>query len=91
MQMIFRQPSFFLIVGYVCTAFWLPSPGIAQESQSVQEISGVVKDATGGVLPGVQVSIPDLKLSADTDNSGRYTLKNVPAGKMILQASLPGF
>jgi ferric enterobactin receptor len=91
MQMKFRQPSFFLIVGYVCTALWLPSPGIAQESQSVQEISGVVKDATGGVMPGVQVSIPDLKLSADTDNSGRYTLKNVPAGKMILQASLPGF
>ena len=42
-------------------------------------------------MPGVQVSIPDLKLSADTDDSGRYTLKNVPAGKVILQASLPGF
>jgi ferric enterobactin receptor len=86
-----QERSFLITLILFSVAIFQACPGFAQESASVQEISGIVKDATGAVLPGVQVTIPDLKLSADTDNSGHYNLKNVPPGKVILQASLPGF
>jgi ferric enterobactin receptor len=86
-----RERYFLIILTLFSVAFLQACPGFAQELNSVQEISGIVKDVTGGVLPGVQVTIPDLKLSVDTDSSGHYNLKSVPPGKVILQASLPGF
>jgi ferric enterobactin receptor len=63
----------------------------AQEAGASQAISGVVRDASGGVMTGVLVSIPALKAAADTDSSGRYSLNNVPPGKVVLRASFPGF
>lgn len=69
----------------------LAQPGPAQEIKVVQEITGTVKDATGGVLPGVLISIPQLNLVVDSDNAGRYVMKDVPPGKYMLHASLPGF
>jgi ferric enterobactin receptor len=75
-------------VGMMLAQAW---PGLAQGAGALQEISGTVKDATGGVLPGVLISIPGLNLATDSDNSGRFLLKNVPPGKIVLKASLPGF
>ena len=66
-------------------------PCPAQEARLFQEISGTVKDATGGVLPGAAVAIPALRISVNADNAGRYTLKNVPPGKAVLEVSLSGF
>jgi hypothetical protein len=64
-------------------------------AQSTAQISGVVKDQTGAVLPGVQVTATQtatgLARSAVSDETGTYTLTNLPAGPYKLEAALPGF
>ncbi len=55
------------------------------------EVSGTVKDSTGGVLPGVLVVAQGTQASATTDNTGYFILKGLPAGQITLIATLPGF
>ncbi|HET9272113.1 MAG TPA: carboxypeptidase-like regulatory domain-containing protein [Vicinamibacterales bacterium] len=59
-------------------------------------ISGVVRDSSGAVLPGVTVeaSSPDLierVRSAVTDADGQYRIVDLRAGRYALTFSLPGF
>jgi hypothetical protein len=59
-------------------------------------ISGVVRDSSGGVLPGVTVeaSSPDLierVRSAVTDADGQYRIVDLRAGRYAVTFSLPGF
>ncbi len=77
-----------LIVGLLML---VPSVAFAQAT-----ITGVVKDASGGVLPGVTVeaSSPDLiekVRSATTDADGRYRIDQLRGGTYSLTFSLPGF
>src|SRR5438067_11818263 len=64
-------------------------------SQSTAQISGVVKDQSGAVLPGVEVSATQtdtgLKRSIPTDETGGYILSNLPLGPYRVEAALPGF
>ena len=64
-------------------------------SQSTAQISGSVKDQTGAVLPGVEVTATQtatgLVRTALTDESGSYTITNLPIGPYRLEAALPGF
>src|SRR5437660_5947450 len=64
-------------------------------AQSTAQISGAIKDQTGAVLPGVEVSMTQtdtgLKPSAVTDETGSYILPNLPVGPYRLEAALPGF
>src|SRR5439155_12897670 len=64
-------------------------------AQSTAQISGTVKDQSGAVLPGVQVTATQtatgLARSAVTDEAGSYVLPNLPVGPYKLEASLPGF
>jgi hypothetical protein len=69
----------------------LPSSAFAQAA-----ITGVVKDASGGVLPGVTVEAasPDLiekVRSAVTDNSGQYRIVDLRPGTYSVTFSLTGF
>src|SRR5215208_3428457 len=69
----------------------LPSAAFAQAS-----ITGVVKDSSGSVLPGVtvEVSSPDLieKVRAGvTDDAGRYRIVDLRAGTYTVTFSLTGF
>src|SRR5262249_20592046 len=59
-------------------------------------ISGVVRDSSGAVLPGVTVeaSSPDLierVRSSVTDADGQYRIVDLRAGTYTLTFSLPGF
>src|SRR3954467_15013189 len=59
-------------------------------------ITGVVKDASGGVLPGVTVEAasPDLiekVRTATTDADGRYRIDQLRGGTYSVTFSLPGF
>src|SRR5262245_50949321 len=71
--------------------------GAAAHAQagSTAQITGVVKDASGGVLPGVEITATQtatgLKRSTITQASGAYTLPNLPIGPYRLDANLPGF
>ena len=54
--------------------------------------SGKITDRkTNAPLIGASVYIPDLKLGAVTNNSGTYTLENVPRGSYIIVASMTGY
>src|SRR6478735_5358181 len=59
-------------------------------------ITGIVKDASGGVLPGVTVEAasPDLiekVRTATTDAEGRYRIDQLRGGTYTVTFSLPGF
>ena len=69
----------------------LPSSALAQSS-----IAGVVRDASGGVLPGVTVEAASPALiekvrTAVTDGTGQYRLENLRPGTYTLTFSLTGF
>src|SRR2546426_11562821 len=63
--------------------------------QSTAQVSGAVKDQTGAVLPGTEVTMTQtetgLKRTTVTDEAGSYSLPNLPVGPYRLEASLPGF
>src|SRR5262245_36880066 len=64
-------------------------------AQATAQISGSVKDQTGAVLPGVEVTATQtatgVKRSAVTDETGSYILQNLPIGPYTIEAALPGF
>ena len=71
-----------------CSVAWAQSASTAQ-------ITGAVKDQSGAVLPGVEVSVTQidtgLRRSVPTDETGSYVLANLPVGPYRLEAALPGF
>jgi Carboxypeptidase regulatory-like domain/TonB-dependent Receptor Plug Domain len=69
----------------------LPSLSSAQSS-----ISGVVRDTSGAVMPGVTVEAASPALiersrAVTTDGSGRYTIVDLRPGEYTLTATAPGF
>jgi len=60
-----------------------------------QEISGFVKDSTGGVLPGATVTATQvgtqLTRTAVTNEQGYYVLPEIPIGEYQIVAELQGF
>src|SRR3954452_10163189 len=59
------------------------------------QISGQVKDAQGGVVPGATVTAVNqqtqLNWNTVTDGTGFYTFANLPAGRYNVAAELQGF
>jgi Carboxypeptidase regulatory-like domain len=75
-------------------AMWLiATPAAAQLDRG--QISGTIKDATGGVIPGATVTATNLQTQAPratvTDGSGFYTFPNLPPGRYSVAAELQGF
>lgn len=64
-------------------------------AQSTAQINGTVTDASGAVLPGVEVTATQtgtgLTRSVVTNETGSYAMPNLPVGPYRLEASLPGF
>src|SRR5712691_4938497 len=58
-------------------------------------VSGVVQDGTGGVLPGVDVTLTSVGTGQErrtvTNDTGLYTFPNVPVGTYTVKATLTGF
>ena len=71
----------------------LPTNLIAQTLYG--SVTGNVADGTGAALPGANVSIRNeatgLELTAVTDESGTYTIRNITGGTYTLRATLQGF
>ncbi len=63
--------------------------------QTTGTISGVVKDETGGVLPGVSITAQNTDIGATrtaiSDDEGRYRFPQLVPGPYQLQAELTGF
>jgi hypothetical protein len=78
----------------VLFAFLTASIGWSQ-GVSTSQISGVVRDSSGGVMPGVEVTAvkvdTGLTRTVFTNTDGAYTLPNLPVGPYKLTAILQGF
>ena len=59
------------------------------------QINGTVKDQSGAVLPGVEITATQTgtgaKRSTVTNETGSYVLASLPLGPYVLEAGLPGF
>src|ERR1041385_5976679 len=64
-------------------------------AQATAQISGTVKDQSGAVLPGVEVTATQTETAISrmtvTNETGSYVLPNLPLGPYQLEAALPGF
>src|SRR5438046_10316860 len=72
----------------------LAADGIAR-AQGTAQLDGTVRDESGGVLPGVTVTMTQtdtgLMRSAVTEANGSYVLPSLPLGPYKLEVSLQGF
>ena len=78
----------------VAVAFALCSSSLVAQ-QTLGGITGEVTDATGGVIPNVQVTAvgeqTSLTRTAQTNGSGVYAFVNLPIGTYALTYTAPGF
>ena len=75
----FQHAALLTLYSVLCLA----APARAQFDSA--QLSGIVRDTTGGVLPGVDVTLTSvgtgLERRAVTNESGLYTFTNVPVGE----------
>ncbi|MEZ5283919.1 MAG: TonB-dependent copper receptor [Vicinamibacterales bacterium] len=80
-----------LVLLFLCTAGY----AFAQPASGPAQMSGTVSDSTGGVLRGARVEARAvdgvLVRQTTTDEAGRYTFENLPAGRYAVSAMLSGF
>ncbi len=73
----------------------LLTPGTSSAQYNTAELSGIVTDDQGGVLPGVSVTATHassgLKVERITDGAGRFFLPALPVGEYSITALLSGF
>src|SRR6187401_2169751 len=64
-------------------------------AQATAQIGGTVKDQTGAVLPGVEVTATQTETgiarNTVTNETGSYVLPNLATGPYRVEATLPGF
>ena len=64
-------------------------------AQATAQINGTVADSSGGVLPGVTVTAiqteTGFRREVVTDETGSYSLLNLPVGPYRIEATLSGF
>jgi Carboxypeptidase regulatory-like domain len=87
----YMEKRFSIIVGVAACLTLIGSNAVAQSS-----IAGVVKDTTGGVLPGVTVEASSPALiektrTVVTDGSGLYRIVDLRPGIYAVTFRLPGF
>ena len=64
-------------------------------AQNTAELRGTVIDSTGGVLPGVSLTLINKGSGQEraqlTDSAGSYVFATLPNGEYMLRAELSGF
>ena len=86
-----KRIGFCLIAGLtVCSL----SAGLAW-AQATAQIAGTVRDQSGAVLPGVEITVTQTETgvmrNAVTNETGTYIFPNLPIGPYKLEAALGGF
>src|SRR5438093_9330708 len=75
--------------------FVFVATSIDLRAQATAQISGTVRDQSGAVLPGVEVTVTQTETAASrtaiTNETGSYVLSSLPIGPYRLEAGLPGF
>jgi Carboxypeptidase regulatory-like domain len=86
MKRVFFLSFAVLISALTCANAW---------GQATAQITGAVRDQSGAVLPGVELTATQIDTgisrTAITNETGSYVLTNLPIGPYRLEAALPGF
>jgi len=73
----------------------LATTTLGAQAAATAQVTGIVKDESGGVLPGVDITVTQTATGATrsvvSDADGAYTLTNLPIGPYRLEATLQGF
>src|SRR5215203_3413852 len=84
-----------IVAVLIVTTVLRPVPAAAQTVVTGADTRGTIADATGGVLPGVTITVTSLDTntirSAVTDSTGRYVVAALPPGRYEIAAELSGF
>lgn len=79
----------------LAAAVLLQAPALAQNRATTAEITGLIEDATGGVLPGVAVTVTNrddgLVRTGVSGGAGVYDVALLPPGVYDVEAVLDGF
>jgi outer membrane receptor protein involved in Fe transport len=82
-----------MAVAMAATLFLLPSSASAQALYG--QMTGTVTDDSGAAIPGATVTVTNegtgLAFDTVTDETGTYTVRNMPGGTYTMKASLQGF
>ena len=77
----------------VCLA--IPALAFGQAQITTGVIQGVVRDATGAILPGVNVEVQNVETNQSaarvTDDTGRFVVLQLPPGSYRVSFALAGF
>jgi outer membrane receptor protein involved in Fe transport len=89
-----RMKAFFLGLAAFCFLVIVP-PAFGQGGTATATLSGRVADDTGGVLPGVTVTVTNLATNqartVATNEEGRFTFAGLQPGRYSFSCELPGF
>src|SRR5262245_34729735 len=83
-----------LVSVLACTLFlFFGVAGLAQESAVTGNLSGVVVDSSGAVVPGAKIALtgPSGTLTTTTDNEGNYSFVRLNPGNYNLRVEQKGF
>ena len=72
----------------------LPLPSLLAQNPVKFEVSGIVHDATGSVIPGAQVTVRQAAgaaLTAETDSEGRFEIVVPAEGNYSIEVNAGGF
>ena len=87
--MALRKTVFLIVIIYaICPLFAAAQAGRA-------ELFGVIRDSSGGAIPGAAVQAEDqatmVRYSATSDDRGEYHLVGLPASNYVVTVEQPGF
>ncbi len=72
-----------------------PTPPAQPISLNPGELGGYIYDSSGAYVPGTKVTVVSLDTGAqqetETDQSGGWTVQNLPSGRIQIKADKPGF
>ena len=83
-----------VVTTILLAAVTLTSAALHSEQPRAGQLVGTIYDGSGGVLPGVEVTLAGAdgaKATATTDAAGKFQFPATAGGKYVLAASLPGF
>src|SRR5262245_23186435 len=83
------------IAAFIIAALAASVPALAQSTAANGTIEGIIVDTSGGVLPGVTVTVTNVDTGAErsvtTNEKGLYRAPLLPLGKYRVVAELQGF